>query len=216
MLQEQTEIIELPYDQSKICVRIDENIGFVGIEMGKLKCYTCRFNTSKCCHVLHVKSATDSENSYVPNVAYDIVSKQGEEWKPTSFKLQEPVSKLRVPFQLTPQLAKKLSTDFAQFLESDVDVYILKPQQTTCTVCGSCLKTTEDTILVPLFNRIRQLQCKGRYLLHILVKKRKRFCCIRGKIWDFAILIKICWFSVLVVAVDKKFNNSLPFCELNS
>ena len=132
--------------------------------MGKLKCYSCRFNPLKCPHFFHVKSATESESNYVPNVAYDLVSKQGDQWKPSSFKLQEPVSTLPIPFKLTPQLANKLATGYAQFLEKDGDFFILKSQQTSCLVCEEPLQTSVDAIVVSLFDRSRQLQCKGNLL----------------------------------------------------
>lgn len=138
--------------------------------MGKLKCNTCRFNSLKCQHVLYVKSATESESSYIPNVAYDLVSKQGEQWKPSSFKLQEPVSKLRISYELTSELAKKLSIGFAQFLERDDDGFIVKPQEITCMVCEGCLQTIEDATVLPLFDRIRQLECKGNGSLFSLCR----------------------------------------------
>lgn len=160
-LKEHAEIIELPYDHSQVCVRVNGDIAFVGVEMGKLKCYTCRFDTLKCHHVRHIKSATESESIYVPNVAYDIVARQGVNWKPTPFKLQEPLSKLPIPFRLPSQLAEKLSAGFRQCLEREDSFYILKPSEAKCNLCEAVLDIVEDPVAVPLFDRFSQLKCKG-------------------------------------------------------
>ncbi len=72
------------------------------------------------------------------------------------------VSILPIPFKLKPQLTNKFAIGLLSFSKrKDGDLFILKSQQTSCLVCEEPLQTSVNAIVVFLFDRSRQLQCKG-------------------------------------------------------
>ena len=104
-------VVELQNEPNQLCVRSDGRIGFVGIEQGKLKCLTCRYDTNKCCHVNLLRQVTSDGASDIPDAAFELVSKE-KEWEPTVFTLLKPVSSEKISYQLSSELGSKLSAGY--------------------------------------------------------------------------------------------------------
>ena len=151
--------------KSTVGVRVDDKIGFVYVEMGKLRCSTCTYNVNKCCHVDYIREITgpSAENflSEVPDVVFELLAKE-KEWKPASSYVLKPVSYLPIPFEIPANLAKKIAAGYNQFLPKVDDVIHLLPDGMFCEQCEATLL---DDILIGqlmLYTRMDIIPCQGK------------------------------------------------------
>ena len=127
------DIVTFSFDSSKVSVRAD---GLVGIEMGKLKCFSCKYDTAKCSHVQKFRRFTENESN---------------------------VSCKKIPFNLTTELSEKLPVGYKSFLPIKDGVYLLIPKDTACKVCKAGLQEEILEGNVKSFTRTNMLRCHGKF-----------------------------------------------------
>ena len=157
------DIVAFPHDSTKVCVHAGGTIGFVGIEMGKLRCMTCTYNSRNCCHVLHLRNAKESSSDSIPDEALDLITREGQPWLPSAFIIQKPVSVSKISFKLTPELARMISSSYGR-----LSVDELHPKVSSCWRCKCVLDDGSFKDSVRLFTRASIVQCRGQYFFIFL------------------------------------------------
>ncbi len=162
MFQDGKSIIAIPHDDSKVIVCADMGIGFVGIDMGKLKCLSCKYEATNCGHIVHLRNAVQSESADIPNVAYDLFMSNNESRQTRSFCLKNPISSCPIPYKLPIDVARKISVGYSQFLKNREGTFVLSSEEEKCGKCGSSLSLSNDVCSGPLLTMLNQLDCKGK------------------------------------------------------
>eukprot|EP00794_Sanderia_malayensis_P004056 gene4056-4608_t len=79
------QVLALQNNNNIVCVLGNGGIGFVSVEICRLKCCTCIYNVNSCVHIAVFRKVTDpfadsSEN--FPDIAYELLGKE-KEWSPS-------------------------------------------------------------------------------------------------------------------------------------
>eukprot|EP00794_Sanderia_malayensis_P002145 gene2145-2439_t len=148
-LSDRKSVFAIPHDDSKVIVYTEGSVGFVGMDMGKLKCTTCKYGASMRCHVIHLRHATQSGSPDIRNIAYDLVLASEEPWQARSFSLLKPISFLPIPFELPEGVAKKIAMGYSCFQQNLGGFYILKDGDINCSECEMLLSSTDECGLTP-------------------------------------------------------------------
>ncbi len=130
--------------------------------MGKWKCLGCKYNSTKCIHVDIIRKGTHGTSAEVPNVAYDLIAKEGSNWLPTSCRMLKTESCKAIPFKISSELRNKLSIEYLNFLEMNGEFLMLPNNARNCRNCGGCLGLDRGRDLsILLYTKLRPIRCKG-------------------------------------------------------
>ena len=162
----QPAILTLPYESTKVCIKVYSSVGVVGLDTGTLKCLICRYGTRSCCHIQKFNDLVTSNDQSVPDLEYELAEKANSYYGHASSYVYvlTPVSHSKIQFEMSETTSKALCLGYQNALNKVNGVYELVPYD-NCANCEriSCQRLLE--VEAPLFNRSNPLLCKGLFLI---------------------------------------------------
>eukprot|EP00794_Sanderia_malayensis_P014711 gene14711-16240_t len=141
------QVLALQNNNNIVCVLGNGGIGFVSVEMGRLKCCSCIYNVNSCVHIEVFRKVTDpfgdsSEN--IPDIAYELLGKE-KEWNPSVAYQYKSLSTHCISFDISQDLARKISSGYRNFLKVKADHHILVDGSIQfvskkCSVCSNVME----------------------------------------------------------------------------
>lgn len=168
VFQDRIQVLVLPFDNSKLCIRGTSSVGVVGIQASVLRCFVCKFGSRNCCHVQSLRELIAENDESLPDAAYDLfeISQNQTKSATTAYSLK-PKSTERIDFDIAKATAKIISDGYINHLAMEGSILVLDSGELICLHCGAELLITEGH-KVPLFIRTDIIECKGNCLIYDL------------------------------------------------
>ena len=168
VFQDRIQVLILPFDNSKLCIRSTASVGVVGVQASVLRCFVCKFGSRNCCHVQSFRELIAENDESLPDAAYDLFEMSQNQTKSatTTYSLK-PKSTEKIDFDIPKATAKIVSDGYINHLVMEGSILVLDSGQMICLHSGAELFIAEGR-KVPLFIRTNILECKGNCLIYDL------------------------------------------------